>query len=87
MRLKSMFYMFASPGVPNTTSFPHPIQGLNRAPGPIACSTFNSTGTLFVYAVSYNWYKGFTGMTAGHPNKLIVHLVKDEEVRKRAPRK
>ncbi|KAF5392366.1 hypothetical protein D9757_001462 [Collybiopsis confluens] len=71
----------------------HPVHGtfstcgLNRASGPIVCSTFNSTGTLFVYAVSYDWYRGFTGMTTGHPNKLMVHLVKDEEVRKRVLRK
>ena len=56
------------------------------APGPIPCTTFNRTGTIFAYAVSYDWSKGHSGMTPGHPNKLMLHACKDEEV-KRKPAK
>jgi hypothetical protein len=61
--------------------------GFDRASGPIACSTFSRTGSMFVYAVAYDWYKGHNGMADGHPNKLMLHPVKDEEVQKRAPRR
>lgn len=60
------------------------IPGFNRASGPIVCSAFNGTGSIFAYAVSYDWHKGFSGMTSKQPNKIMVHVVKDEDVRKRA---
>jgi mRNA export factor len=53
------------------------------APGPITTTAFNRNGSLFAYGVSYDWSKGHSGMTPGHPNKIMVHLCKDEEVRKR----
>jgi len=53
------------------------------APGPISATAFNRTGTIFAYAISYDWSKGHSGNTPGHPNKLMLHLCKDEEVRKR----
>ena len=56
------------------------------APGPVACTTFNRSGTIFAYAVSYDWSKGHSGMTPGHPNKLMLHACKDDEV-KRKPQK
>ncbi|KAF9063033.1 Poly(A)+ RNA export protein [Rhodocollybia butyracea] len=63
------------------------LKSFNRAPGPIVCSTFNSRGSIFAYAVAYDWYKGHSGMADGHPNKLMLHAVKDEDVQKRAPRR
>ncbi|KAF9266506.1 Poly(A)+ RNA export protein [Marasmius fiardii PR-910] len=62
------------------------LKTFEPAPGPIACSTFNRTGNIFAYAISYDWSKGHSGMTPGHPNKLMLHACKDEEVKKR-PRK
>ena len=56
------------------------------APGPICATTFNRNGTIFAYAVSYDWSKGHSGMTPGHPNKLMLHACKEEEV-KRRPKK
>lgn len=55
-------------------------------PGPISATTFNRNGTIFAYAVSYDWSKGHGGMTPGHPNKLMLHACKEEEV-KRRPKK
>lgn len=57
------------------------------APGPIACTDFNHDGNIFAYAVSYDWSKGHSGMTPGHPNKLMLHACKEDEVKKRAARK
>lgn len=51
--------------------------------GPITSSSYNHTGTIFAYAVSYDWSKGYSGMTPGHPNKVLLHACKDDEVKKR----
>lgn len=50
------------------------------APGPIASMAFNKSGSILAYAVSYDWSKGHSGMTAGHVNKVMLHPCKDEEV-------
>ncbi|EJD48893.1 WD40 repeat-like protein [Auricularia subglabra TFB-10046 SS5] len=62
------------------------IKPFDPAPGPIAATGFNRNGTIFAYAVSYDWSKGHSGMVAGHPNKIMLHACKDEEV-KRRPKK
>ncbi|KAJ7052484.1 WD40-repeat-containing domain protein [Mycena amicta] len=83
----------------NDISF-HPIHGtfsttwdkdqrnvpFETAPGPISATAFNRNGTILAYSVAYDWSKGHAGMTPGHPNKLMLHACKDEEVKKR-PRK
>jgi mRNA export factor len=55
----------------------------DAAPGPIPCSAFNRTGTIYAYAVSYDWSKGHVGAVAGHPNKVMLHALKDEEIKKK----
>ncbi|KAG9010988.1 hypothetical protein FRB94_009034 [Tulasnella sp. JGI-2019a] len=62
------------------------LKTFDAAPGPIACTAFNRTGSIFAYAVSYDWSKGHTGMTPGHVNKVMLHPLKDEEI-KRKPKK
>ncbi|KAJ7219980.1 WD40-repeat-containing domain protein [Mycena pura] len=62
------------------------LKTFDAAPGPISTTAFNRNGNIFAYAVSYDWSKGHSGMTPGHPNKLMLHACKDEEVKKR-PRK
>ncbi|KAF5371866.1 hypothetical protein D9615_009527 [Tricholomella constricta] len=62
------------------------LKTFEPAPGPITTTAFNRNGSIFAYAVSYDWSKGHSGMTPGHPNKLMLHACKEEEVRKR-PRK
>jgi len=63
------------------------IKSFDPAPGPISATAFNHNGTIFAYAVSYDWSKGYTGMTPGHPNKIMLHACKDEEVKKRPVKK
>ena len=63
------------------------IVGFEACPGPIPVTTFNRTGDIFAYAVSYDWSNGYTGMTAGHPNKVMLHACKAEEVKKREIKK
>ena len=58
-------------------------KAFETAPGPISCTAFNRRGTIFAYAVSYDWSKGHTGMTANHQNKIMLHACKEDEVKKR----
>ncbi|KAF8522895.1 Poly(A)+ RNA export protein [Hysterangium stoloniferum] len=59
------------------------LKTFDPAPGPIACTAFNRSGTIFSYAVSYDWSKGYSGNTPGMPNKIMLHACKDEEVKKK----
>ncbi|ETW82832.1 hypothetical protein HETIRDRAFT_439495 [Heterobasidion irregulare TC 32-1] len=59
------------------------LKTFDPCPGPVTASAFNRTGTIFAYAVSYDWSKGLSGATPGHPNKVMLHAIKDDEVKKR----
>ncbi|OCH95461.1 Poly(A)+ RNA export protein [Obba rivulosa] len=62
------------------------LKSFEPAPGPVPATCFSRTGSIFAYAVSYDWHKGHSGMTPGHPNKIMLHACKDDEV-KRKPAK
>ena len=65
--------------MPFTTDFePHA--------GPITALSFNASGTILAYAVSYDWYRGHTGMVSGHVNKVMLHRCRDEEVKRKTRR-
>ncbi|KAJ7183201.1 WD40-repeat-containing domain protein [Mycena filopes] len=59
------------------------LKAFDAAPGPIVSSAFSRDGSIFAYGVSYDWHKGHGGNTPGHPNKIMLHACKDEEVKKR----
>ncbi|KAF7323857.1 Poly(A)+ RNA export protein [Mycena kentingensis (nom. inval.)] len=59
------------------------LKTFDAAPGPISATAFNRDGSIFAYAVSYDWSKGHAGMTPGHPNKIMLHACKDDEVKKK----
>ncbi|KDR65382.1 hypothetical protein GALMADRAFT_232934 [Galerina marginata CBS 339.88] len=63
------------------------LKTFDAAPGPISATAFNRNGSIFAYAVSYDWSKGHPGMTPRMPNKIMLHSCKDEEVGRRAARK
>ncbi|KLO17102.1 WD40 repeat-like protein [Schizopora paradoxa] len=62
------------------------LKAFEPASGPITTSAFNRTGSIFAYAVSYDWSKGHSGMTATHPNKIMLHACKDDEVKRKPKR-
>lgn len=62
------------------------LKSFDPAPGPVIAGQFNRTGSLFGYAISYDWHKGHSGMTSSHPNKIMLHICKDEEVKRRVRR-
>lgn len=51
--------------------------------GPIVHSAYNRTGTIFAYVVSYDWGKGYAGMSPEHVNKICLHQCKEEEIKRR----
>lgn len=54
-------------------------------PGPITAIAFNRTGTIFAYSISYDWSKGHAGLATGTPNKIMLHSVNEDDI-KRKPR-
>ena len=63
------------------------LKTFEPAPGPVPCTAFNRNGTIFAYAVSYDWSKGHSGMTPNHPNKIMLHACKDDEVKRKPPKR
>jgi len=63
------------------------LKSMDPAIGPISATAFNRAGTIFAYAASYDWSKGHSGMTPGHPNKIMLHACKDDEVKRRPPKR
>ncbi|KAG0015142.1 hypothetical protein BGZ81_011831 [Podila clonocystis] len=50
---------------------------------PISSTCFNRNGTIFAYAVSYDWNKGHTGATGQNQNKIMLHSVNEVDVKPR----
>jgi len=61
------------------------VNNQNLKAMPIVAAAYNNTnsGNRFAYAVSYDWAHGHKGAVAGHPNKIMIHTVKDEEIKKK----
>jgi mRNA export factor len=65
----------------------HRLKGYPSVGGTISATAFNRTGSIFAYAVSYDWSQGFQKNTAQLPNKIMLHGVAAEEVKPRQPGK
>lgn len=51
-------------------------------PAPIPCSTFNSDGSIYAYAISYDWSRGFQNYNPQQmPNYIHLHGIQEQEVR------
>jgi mRNA export factor len=62
----------------------HRLKGYPEVGGPIVSTSFNHTGNVFAYAVSYDWSRGFSQHTANSPNKIMLHPVQGDECKPRA---
>ncbi|CUS13173.1 unnamed protein product [Tuber aestivum] len=63
------------------------IKGFPHVGGIISATSFNRNGTIFAYAVSYDWSKGHQYNTPTYPNKIMLHKVSDEEAKRRVTSK
>jgi len=50
---------------------------------PISDACFNYDGTIFAYAVSYDWSRGVQGYQQGAANAVFLHGVQDSEIKPR----
>ncbi|KAI8047976.1 WD40-repeat-containing domain protein [Gilbertella persicaria] len=81
---------FSTSGADGTVSYwdkdsKQRLHTLPKAGTTIPCTAFNRTGNIFAYAVSYDWTKGHQFYsTEGQINKIMLHAVKDEEIKPRA---
>lgn len=52
------------------------------AGGAITSTAFNHDGSLFAYAVGYDWSKGYSSNTPQYPTKVMIHPMKEAELKK-----
>ncbi|GME90374.1 hypothetical protein B5S31_g5057 [[Candida] boidinii] len=60
------------------------LKGYPSFNSPITATAFNRNGSIFAYALSYDWSKGYEFNKADYPNMVRLHAVKDEEIKQRA---
>lgn len=61
----------------------HRLKGYPSVGGSISATDFNRDGTIFAYAISYDWSKGFATNTANYPIKVMLHPVTGDECKPR----
>ncbi|KAL2268762.1 hypothetical protein VTJ83DRAFT_3608 [Remersonia thermophila] len=61
----------------------HRLKGYPQVGGSITSTTFNKSGNIFAYAISYDWSKGYQGNTPNYPTKVMLHPVQPDECKPR----
>jgi mRNA export factor len=46
----------------------------------VTCQAFNGAGTIYAYAVSYDWHAGARGYVRQEQNQIFLHAVKEAEI-------
>jgi len=59
------------------------LKDYRGAGGPISATGFNSDGSILTYAVSYDWGKGYMGNSLDYVNKIMMHLVNNDDCKPR----
>ncbi|MCJ1260030.1 RNA export factor gle2 [Lignoscripta atroalba] len=65
------------------TDAKHRLKGYPEVGGTISATSFNRNGTIFAYAVSYDWSKGYAVNTPQTVNKVMLHPVLADECKPR----
>ncbi|KAJ1971387.1 RNA export factor gle2 [Dimargaris xerosporica] len=63
------------------------LKSFDNVGGTVPCTAFNRNGSIFAYAVSYDWSKGHQNIPAGNPCKIFLHPVQDEDAKPRPAKK
>jgi mRNA export factor len=63
------------------------LKGFPEVGGSITTSRFNRDGTLFAYAIGYDWSQGHSSNTPQYPNKLMLHAVMEDDVKPKSMKK
>ncbi|OLN87101.1 Nucleoporin GLE2 [Colletotrichum chlorophyti] len=61
----------------------HRLKGYPNVGGSITSTTFNKNGSIFAYAISYDWSKGFQHNTQQYPIKVMLHPIQADECKPR----
>lgn len=61
----------------------HRLKGYPSAGAPITATAFNRQGTIFAYAVGYDWSQGYQKNQQGQTTKVMLHAVGPDEVKPR----
>ncbi|EMC97473.1 hypothetical protein BAUCODRAFT_453387 [Baudoinia panamericana UAMH 10762] len=61
----------------------HRLKGYPEVGGTISATDFNRSGSIFAYAVSYDWSKGYQGNSPNLPNKIMLHPITGDECKPR----
>eukprot|EP00899_Mesostigma_viride_P024479 jgi/Mesvir1/5215/Mv15345-RA.1 len=61
------------------------LKAFNRCNAPIPASCFNHDGSIFAYAVSYDWSKGAEAYNPNTPNQnhILLHITQEVDVKAR----
>ncbi|CAG99973.1 RNA export factor GLE2 [Kluyveromyces lactis] len=59
----------------------HRLKGFPKLNYSIPVCQFNRTGSVFAYALSYDWHQGHIGNRPDYPNVIRLHATTDEEVK------
>eukprot|EP01135_Chromosphaera_perkinsii_P002172 Nk52_evm7s218 gene=Nk52_evmTU7s218 len=82
-----VYHTFSTAGSDGTLNFwdkdsKQRLKNFSKMGRPISCSAFNSDGSIFAYALSYDWSKGHTGYNPNvDKNQIFLHPTLDQEVR------
>jgi mRNA export factor len=63
------------------------IKGFPSVGGAIPTTAFSMDGSIFAYAISYDWGKGFAYNSPTYPNKIMLHPVAGDECNQRSAMK
>ncbi|WLF80064.1 RNA export factor gle2 [Lodderomyces elongisporus] len=62
------------------------LKSFPELPGTVSATAFNKNGTIFAYAVSYDWSLGYMGNRPDYPNIVKLHATKDVEIKQKNKR-
>lgn len=65
----------------------HRIKQSGLLGGSVSAATFNASGSLLAYAISYDWHKGYQYNTPSYPISVRIHPVIESDVKPRQPPK
>jgi len=63
------------------------LKGFLRCNSSISAGNFNMDGTIFAYGVSYDWHKGSQYYNPAQQNRILLHAVKEEEIKPKPKRR
>ncbi|KAF9318129.1 hypothetical protein BG000_008120 [Podila horticola] len=59
------------------------LKVFSKQNGPISAAAFNRNGSIYAYAVSYDWSKGYTGASADFKNSIMLCPVLEADIKPR----